>query len=275
MSSVRQIATYLVEHHKEISNSIVDAVINGISSPTSPDEIERARENFSKLLNLTGTSLLASSEEIEKDLVEWSQKVGEHSVHSGEKIGKTLEVIPLVRSTFIQRIGQLCIEHGLPTTETLQVIEKLNYTLDIAVNETMKAFDYFKDKIISAAYEEVSELSAPIVPILQGIAVLPLIGSIDSHKANHILHNVIPKVAELKLNCLIIDFSGIHIIDTMVTDHIFKIHRILRLLGTKAVLTGIRPSLAQTAVGIGIDFSSIKTYATVQQALESTHKQIK
>jgi rsbT co-antagonist protein RsbR len=57
-------------------------------------------------------------------------------------------------------------------------------------------------------------------------------------------------------------------IDTAVANHIFKIHEVLRLLGVNAIATGIRPELAQTVVNGGIDFSSIKTYANVKQAIE-------
>ncbi|WP_425387656.1 STAS domain-containing protein [Aneurinibacillus terranovensis] len=55
------------------------------------------------------------------------------------------------------------------------------------------------------------------------------------------------------------DFSGIQALDTMVTDHIFKINKVLVLLGIRVSLTGIRPALAQTVVKVGIDLSSIKS----------------
>ncbi|MFT9849672.1 STAS domain-containing protein [Aneurinibacillus sp. REN35] len=273
MNSIQQFASHLIEEHAAIGELITEAILSQTKESARPDEREHGQAILSKIVEVAGKSLLLPLEDLERELVLWSRTIGEQRVHQGQRLGKVLASVPIVRSAFIGYMGQLCIEQQIITKDILYIMEKINYTLDIAVNEMIRAFDQFKDKIISAAYEEVSELSAPIVPILKGTAVLPLIGSIDSHKANHILHNVIPKVAELKLHCLIIDFSGIHVIDTMVTDHIFKIHRILRLLGIHAVLTGIRPSLAQTAIGIGIDFSTIKTYATVQQALEAIQKE--
>ncbi|MED4730289.1 STAS domain-containing protein [Aneurinibacillus migulanus] len=65
------------------------------------------------------------------------------------------------------------------------------------------------------------------------------------------------------------DFSGIQIIDSFVTHHLFQITAMLRLLGIEAIITGIRPALAETAVRLGINLSDLKTFATVQQALES------
>jgi rsbT co-antagonist protein RsbR len=272
LNPIGAISAHLIHKKKQVGSEIIADITKRLDISVEGDEIEASMIDFPILVGVMGKSLVSSNEEIYSELIKWSHAAGERNIGRGKRISQSLELFPAIRTVFIRYIGQLSITNKASAEEIVFIAERINYILDVAMNETIKVHDHFKDRIISAAYEEVSELSAPIVPILKGVAVLPLIGSIDSHKANHILNNVIPKVADLKLECLIIDFSGIHVIDTMVTDHIFKIHRILRLLGIQAMLTGVRPTLAQTAVGIGIDFSSIKTYATVQQALESIRR---
>jgi rsbT co-antagonist protein RsbR len=269
LSPIEVISAYLTHKKEQVGSEITTNFIEKIGVSVDGDELAAALVDLSILAEVIGRGLVSSDEEIYNDLIKWSHTVGERNIGRGKRVGELLKLFPCIRTALIRYVGQLSIENNASPKEILFINERVNYILDVAMNEMIKVHDYFKDRIISAAYEEVSELSAPIVPILKGIAILPLIGSIDSYKANHISSSVIPKVANLKLKYLIIDFSGIYVIDTMVTDHIFKIHRILRLLGIHAILTGIRPNLAQTAVGIGIDFSSIKTYATVQQALES------
>ncbi|MES5261701.1 STAS domain-containing protein [Priestia megaterium] len=130
-------------------------------------------------------------------------------------------------------------------------------------------FEHVKDEMVKKAQQEVLKLSVPIVPIQDGIAVLPLIGSIDSERAEYILENVILKIIEMKVEYLIVDFSGILNIDAIAERYLFDIYSVLRLQGIEVVMTGIRPELAQTVVRNGIDFSSIKTYATVKQAIET------
>ncbi|MCJ7986707.1 STAS domain-containing protein [Priestia megaterium] len=139
--------------------------------------------------------------------------------------------------------------------------------LDISINETIVVFEQVKDKIIQKAQQEVLKLSVPVVPIQDKTAVLPLIGSIDSERAEYILENVILKIIEMKVEYLIVDFSGILNIDSIAERYLFDIYSVLRLQGIEVVMTGIRPELAQTVVRNGIDFSSIKTYATVKQAI--------
>jgi len=139
--------------------------------------------------------------------------------------------------------------------------------LDISIKETVIVFEQVKDEMIKKAQQEVLKLSVPVVPIQDGIAVLPLIGSIDSERAEYILENVILKILEMKVEYLIVDFSGILNIDTIAERYLFDIYSVLRLQGIEVMMTGIRPELAQTVVRNGIDFSSIKTYATVKQAI--------
>jgi len=141
--------------------------------------------------------------------------------------------------------------------------------LDISISETVIVFEHVKDEMVKKAQQEVLKLSVPIVPIQDGIAVLPLIGSIDSERAEYILENVILKIIEMKVEYLIVDFSGILNIDAIAERYLFDIYSVLRLQGIEVVMTGIRPELAQTVVRNGIDFSSIKTYATVKQAIET------
>ena len=96
---------------------------------------------------------------------------------------------------------------------------------------------------------------------------MPLIGELQEERANYITTEVLPKVAGMGVEILILDFSGIKSFDTYVAHHLFHISDILQLLGIDTIITGINPHLAQVAVQLGIEIR-IKTYKNVQQALE-------
>jgi len=117
--------------------------------------------------------------------------------------------------------------------------------------------------------KQVNELSSTLVPILDGIAVLPLVGAIDEVRAKQLLDTVPVKVQKQNVECLIIDFSGIYNIDTIVSDSLFKINRVLSMLGVRTIITGIRPELALTAIELDIDWASTTTMSTVKDALYS------
>lgn len=115
---------------------------------------------------------------------------------------------------------------------------------------------------------QINELSATLVPLLNGIAILPLVGSIDEERARQLLQLVPLKAKQQDVQCLIIDFSGILQLDKVVTDYLFKINHVLSLLGIKSIFTGIRPELAIEAVEMDLSLLSSPTMSTVKDALD-------
>ncbi|WP_406687891.1 PAS domain S-box protein [Rossellomorea vietnamensis] len=115
--------------------------------------------------------------------------------------------------------------------------------------------------------EEINELSATLVPLIDDVAVLPLRGKIDQDKAMTLLDLIPCKVKERNFNRLIIDFSGVYTLDRMVIDYLFKITNVLSLLGVHSIISGIRPELAVEAIEVGVDLSMIPTVANVKEAL--------
>lgn len=113
-----------------------------------------------------------------------------------------------------------------------------------------------------------NEISTPIVPIIDGLAVLPLVGSVDGDRSNRLLDAIPQKIQGENLNCLIVDVSGIYNIDNVVGEFLYKIDHVMRLLGIELIFTGIRPELALKAIEARMDFSQLKTMGTVKQALQ-------
>jgi rsbT co-antagonist protein RsbR len=167
----------------------------------------------------------------------------------------------------MEMITKLAIKQGLTTEEVVFVNNRICYLMDISITQTIIEREKISSKKIKENKKVIIELSSPIVPIQNGTAILPLVGEFDCDKSNHILNNVIPKIRDLDINCLIIDFSGLVNINDEVASRIFNIYDTLILLGVNTIYTGIRPDLATRIVNAGIDFSSLKIFATVQQAL--------
>ncbi|ASK62268.1 histidine kinase [Virgibacillus phasianinus] len=114
---------------------------------------------------------------------------------------------------------------------------------------------------------EIYKLSSTVVPLMDKIAVLPLLGSINEERAIQILHNVPVNVQKKDIEYLIVDFSGIYRLDNIVTEYIFRITSVLSMIGVQTIVTGLRPELALTATQRGINFPSTPTMASVKDAL--------
>jgi len=111
------------------------------------------------------------------------------------------------------------------------------------------------------------ELSAPIVPIHEGILVLPLVGAIDSRRASQIMESALEQIVAYQADVLILDITGVPIVDTGVANYILQMARAVTLLGSKVVLVGIGAEIAQTIVQLGVDLRDMTTLANLQAGI--------
>lgn len=116
--------------------------------------------------------------------------------------------------------------------------------------------------------DTIRELSTPVVPLMEGILLLPLIGHIDSDRAQRIVEQLLLGVQDHRARMAILDITGVPVVDTMVAQALVQTAQAVRLLGAEPVLVGIMPEVAQTMVGLGIDLISLTTRADLQSGLE-------
>ena len=96
----------------------------------------------------------------------------------------------------------------------------------------------------------------------------PMVGTIDTMRAAQITASLLEKVSAQGTKVLIIDITGISMVDTGVIHHLLQTTWAARLLGTTVMLVGINPEVAQTIVQLGVDVSSVVTRSTLQAGLE-------
>ncbi|MBT2680966.1 STAS domain-containing protein [Bacillus sp. ISL-35] len=231
-------------------------------------EIDQAIIVYTEYLGFLGDSIRNADDTTPQGLIEWSKDNGEREAARGGQISDILLRYPPTRMVFIDKMAGISLKHGVDTEDLIWINKKVNNMLDISINETVFAFERKAAKLMQEVQDEVDILSAPVVPVQENIAVLPLVGKMDHDRARLIMERAIPQVAQQKVQSLIIDFSGIVTIDAAIAKHIFDIHNVLRLLGVDSFATGMRPELAQAAVEGGVDFSRINTFATVKQAID-------
>ena len=113
----------------------------------------------------------------------------------------------------------------------------------------------------------VLKMSTPVTAIWQDILMLPLVGIIDSSRAQDIMNAMLTAIAETQARVIIMDISGVAVVDTAVANHLIKITKATALMGCACTISGVSPAIAQTIVDLGIDVGRVKTTATMQDAL--------
>jgi rsbT co-antagonist protein RsbR len=124
-----------------------------------------------------------------------------------------------------------------------------------------------QQQIIEAQRATLQELSAPLLPISEQAVVLPLVGSIDSQRAQQIMETLLDGVAANRATIAIIDITGVQVVDTQVANALIQAAQAVQLLGAQVILTGIGPVMAQTLVHLGVDLSGIVTRSTLQNGI--------
>lgn len=123
---------------------------------------------------------------------------------------------------------------------------------------------------IAAQRSAILEMSVPILPVAEGVLVMPLIGALDSTRIAQAQERALHTVEESRTAFLIIDITGVPVVDTQVAKGLIEIIKATQLLGTCTVLVGIRPEVAQTVVGLGISLDEIITRGTLQGGVSYT-----
>lgn len=115
--------------------------------------------------------------------------------------------------------------------------------------------------------ELVSALSLPIIPVRSNVLVAPLVGNLDSLRAQQLIDEVLQQIELRRARAIILDITGVAIVDTQLAHTLLRTADAARLLGAQTVLVGIRPEVAQTLVGLGADLGRLSTAATLQDGL--------
>jgi rsbT co-antagonist protein RsbR len=131
-----------------------------------------------------------------------------------------------------------------------------------------------KMSVIEAQASLLDQLSVPVIQVWDSILLLPLIGVIDSRRATQVTESLLQSIARAGARFVILDITGVPMVDTSVASYLVRAVQAAQLLGCQSILAGISPEIAQTLVGLGVDFSHILTRATLQNGLEYALKQL-
>jgi len=112
------------------------------------------------------------------------------------------------------------------------------------------------------------EMSIPVTSIWDGVLMLPIVGVLDSKRAQDLMHAVLSEISSSRARVIILDISGVAVVDTAVANHIIKITKASKLMGCNCTVSGVSPAIAQTIVELGIDVGAISTTSTLRDALE-------
>lgn len=165
------------------------------------------------------------------------------------------------------------LESSFPESHPLGALcAGINEMISSLADEQERGAKYKKEleeklAMIEQQAEAIRELSTPIMEVWDKILCLPIVGVIDSMRSAEMTDALLRAVVSAGAHSVIIDITGIEIMDTRTADHFVRMAKAVGLLGANCVLTGINPQIAQTIVHMGIDMAGVRTHRSLRDAL--------
>lgn len=142
---------------------------------------------------------------------------------------------------------------------------------DVAIQGIQSLSESFiaaHQELITSQASQIQALATPIIPVYSGILVLPLVGEVDTNRATRIMETLLEEIVRDQAEVVLIDITGVPMVDTTVANYLLQIGKAVELLGAQVILVGISPEIAQTMVQLDIDMSTIVTRSNLQAGIE-------
>ncbi len=207
------------------------------------------------------SNLLESHQAYESRLNDFSEKV----VRLGWSITFVTKAITHFAEIIYENMTQEEIIHE--GNIAAYVKEFSNWIVPIR-ESTIQAYSKTWERTVSLQKIALQELSASLIPVFEKVSVMPLVGTIDTERAKLIMENLLEGVVKHRAEVVLLDITGVPVVDTMVAHHIIQAADAVRLVGAKCMLVGIRPEIAQTIVTLGINLNDFTTTSTLQRGVE-------
>ena len=215
-----------------------------------------------EFVDLIISNLKGSKEDYHSRLTEFAEKV--------VRLGWPLTFVSSGLHTFGVIVFNRLEQSGVMTLENQRkMFRELDEWMTGMNVEIIGIYATTWEKTVSLQKIALQELSAPLIPVFERITVMPLVGTIDTERAKQIMENLLKGAVKHRSEVVLIDITGVPVVDTMVAHHIIQAAEAVRLVGAKCMLCGIRPEIAQTIVSLGIDLTQFTTKNSLQKGIET------
>lgn len=113
----------------------------------------------------------------------------------------------------------------------------------------------------------IQSLSTPIIQVSDAVLVVPLIGDIDSRRAEDLTSRLLASIRDRRARYAILELTGISSLDAASIDQLIMVVRAVGLLGASVVVCGVRPEVARLLSAMHIDLSQLRAASSLREAL--------
>lgn len=244
--------------------------LNGDRRISESELTTQTREFLGLLQTASADGIESIESETWAPILEFLEDVSRSRAVQGFTADQTATFIFSFKRPLFER---LCKELGKDARLLADEVWSTTELLDKLGMHTVKTFQKAREQVIARQQQEMLELSTPVVKLWEGVLALPIIGTLDSARAQVVMETLLQRIVETGSTTAIIDITGVPTVDTQTAQHLLKTVTAIRMMGAECIISGIRPQIAQTIVHLGVDLQGVTTKATLADALGLAIKQ--
>lgn len=264
-----QLYSFMTEHTADMTEEWLRKIHTsgrGVYAAGATSEAYQQLRIMNAKLNQAVTSIFLGRN---ADLTEWAGTIGSVRSRSDTPLFDFVKNLSIFKSVYFSHLERFITENEeyISALEALKWGRAAGAKFDEASELVTQTYISDYEKIMKSQQATIVELETPVISIGENLGVIPLVGEIDTHRASYIASFGLQRASELELEYIVLDLSGVPIIDTMVANELFQMYDSFKLLGIEMVLTGMRPEIAMTSINLGLKFSKVRTFAHLRQAI--------
>lgn len=191
---------------------------------------------------------------------------GGHYARAGLPFSAWFVIVTGAQTEIVERLFDAYGTEPVRLRAVLGALNKLFF--DITLATIGQEYLNTREIVIGKQQEAIKELSTPVLPLRPGLILLPVIGVLDTSRARQLTEHLLDGIRAHRAKVVVMDLTGVPIVDSAVANHLLQTIRAARLLGAHSVVTGISTDNAQILTRIGVDLSHLVTTSDLQGGIE-------
>ncbi|MDD5240924.1 MAG: STAS domain-containing protein [Sulfuricella sp.] len=189
----------------------------------------------------------------------------------GGRVEDLVRYIQFMQRTLIDALGN---EKRITVDDARTMLLFLSGLFNELILAVFQAYLEEKERTVYAQEAELRETATPITEIWDGVLTLPIIGTLDSNRTMLVMEALLNRIAKEHASAVVIDLTGVKNIDSQVSHHLIQMVQAVQLMGSDAIITGIRPEIARALISLNIDLSNVTTRASLSDGLKEAFRRM-
>jgi rsbT co-antagonist protein RsbR len=261
---LHELVTHLRSSRTELREQWATRITNAhlLSAMTEEEIFSMATSVYDSYVEVLETGSVEALQAYARDL---SERIIPRGVETYEVVG----IVLLLRDVLARSLFQ---KYEKDFELLNRVLDAYEPAANRIANTVAVSFVQERERIIRQQQDSIRELSTPVLQVRERILILPIIGVLDTQRAQQLTEQLLAAIRNHRAKVVVIDITGVPDVDSSVANHLVLTVDASRLMGASVILTGLSPKIAQTLVTIGVDLAKMNTVGDLQGGVEEAER---